>query len=196
LRRMLEPDVGLFCVAMWLVHLSAGAFYSFYPIYLSREIEVGNQWLGPISTVGVVIEVFFMLGFGWLLRRFGLKWLMVLGVGSVALRMALLAFVPTLGVAVGTQVLHGLMVVVVHVAPPVYLNHRAEPAYRNSIQGLYAMLVFGTGRITGNVVAGVISEGSESGTLAVFGWAAVAAGVSAVLFAVAFKDRGCGEMEG
>ncbi len=188
-RRMLQPDIALFCVALWLVHLAAGAFYSFYPIYLSRDIGVGNQWLGPISAVGVVIEVFFMLGFGWLLMRFGLKWLMAIGTATVALRMALLAFVPTLTVAVGTQALHGLMVLVIHVAPPVYLNHRAEPAFRNSIQGLYAMVVFGTGRIVGVVLAGHISQASDSGTLAVFAWSALAAGLSAVLFAVAFRDR-------
>lgn len=189
LRRMLQRDVLLFCVAMWLVQVSAGAYYSFYPIYLTREIGVGNQWLGPISTAGVLLEVLYMLAFGWLLKRFGLKWLMTIGVAAVAVRMALLAWMPTLTVAVGTQVFHGLMVLVVHVAPPVYLNHRAEPAYRNSIQALFVMLVFGTGRITGSLLSGLISQSSESGTLAVFGWAAVAAGLSAVLFAVAFKDR-------
>ncbi len=188
-RRMLQPDVALFCVAMWLVHLSVGAFYAFYPIYLTREIGVGNQWLGPISTVGVLIEVFFMLAFGWLLKRFGLKWLMTIGVSVVAVRMALLAFAPNLAVAVGTQGFHGLMVLVVHVAPPVYLNHRAEPAYRNSIQGLYAMVVFGTGRIAGTLLAGLVADSSGTGTLAVFAWSAAAAGVSALLFAVAFKDR-------
>jgi len=189
LRRMLQPDIALFCVALWLVQLSAGSFYSFYPIYLNREIGVGNQWLGPISAVGVLLEVLHMLAFGWLIKRFGLKWLMTIGVTAVAVRMALLAFVPTLAVAVGTQGFHGLMVLVVHVAPPVYLNHRAEPAYRNSIQGLYAMMVFGTGRIAGSLLAGQIAEGSASGTRAVFSSAAAAAGVLALLFAFAFKDR-------
>jgi MFS transporter, PPP family, 3-phenylpropionic acid transporter len=192
LRRMLQPDMALFCLAMWLVQVSAGAYYSFYPIYLTREIDLGNQWLGPISTVGVLLEVGYILAFAWLLKRFGLRWLMTIGVMAVTVRMALLAWVPTLTVAVGTQVIHGLMVLVVHVAPPVYLNHRAEPAYRNSIQALFVMLVYGTGRIAGSLLGGLISESSESGVLAVFGWAAVAAGLSAVLFAVAFKDRGEG----
>jgi len=143
-RLMLQPDVLLFCIASWLVQLSAGAFYAFYPIYLDQDIGVGTQWLGPISSVGVSLEIFYMLAFGWLLKRLGLKWLMVIGTASIALRMGLLAMFPDLGIAVGTQVFHGLMVLVIHVAPPVYLNHRAGPAFRNSIQGLYAMLVFGS----------------------------------------------------
>lgn len=192
-RCMLQPDVLLFCVASWLLQLSAGAFYAFYPIYLNQDIGVAQQWLGPISSVGVSLEVVYMLGFGLLLKRLGIKWMMAIGAATIALRMALLAFVPNLGVAVGTQVFHGMMVLAIHVAPPVYLNHRAGPAFRNSIQGLYAMVVFGTGRIVGCILAGHIAEGS--GTLAVFGWSAAAAGVSAVLFAVAFKDRSHTPME-
>lgn len=188
-RRMLQPDIALFCAAMWLVHLTAGAYYAFYPIYLKRDIGVSEQWIGPIFAVGVSLEVLYMLGFGRLLKWLGLRQLMAIGVGAVAVRMALLAFVPTLAVAVGTQVLHGLMVLVIHVAPPIYLNHRAEPAYRNSIQALFAMLVFGTGRIAGTLLAGWVAQVSASGVLAVFGWSAVVAGVSALLFAVAFRDR-------
>jgi MFS transporter, PPP family, 3-phenylpropionic acid transporter len=186
-RLMLKPDVLMFCLATWLVQLSAGAFYAFYPIYLDKNIGVGTQWLGPISSVGVALEIVYMLAFGWLIKRLGLKWLMVIGTASIALRMGLLAMFPNLGIAVWTQVFHGLMVLAIHVAPPVYLNHRAGPAFRNSIQGLYAMLVFGTGRIVGCIAAGYIAEGS--GTLAVFGWSAAAAGLSALLFAIAFKDR-------
>jgi len=189
-RLMLQPDVLLFCIASWLVQLSAGAFYAFYPIYLTDDIGVTKQWLGPISSVGVSLEILYMLGFGWLLKRLGLKWMMVLGTATIALRMGSLAMFPNLGIAVGTQVIHGLMVLVIHVAPPVYLNHRAGPAFRNSIQGLYAMLVFGTGRIVGCILAGQIAERSQSGTLTVFGWSAAAAGLSALLFTVAFKDRG------
>jgi MFS transporter, PPP family, 3-phenylpropionic acid transporter len=189
LRRMLQPDLLLFCVASWLLQLSAGAFYAFYPIYLDQVIQLDKQWLGPISSIGVSLEIVYMLGFGWLLRRLGIKWMMAIGAATIALRMALLAFVPDLGVAVGTQVLHGMMVLAIHVTPPVYLNHRAGPAFRNSIQGLYAMAVFGTGRIVGCILAGQIAQGSASGTLAVFGWSAAAAGLSALLFAFAFKDR-------
>ncbi len=195
LRCMLQRDVLLFCVAGWLLQLAAGAFYAFYPIYLVQDIGVDKQWLGPISSVGVSLEIVYMLGFGWLLKRLGLRRLMAIGAAAIAVRMALLAFVPSVGVAVGTQVLHGMMVLVIHVAPPVYLNHRAGPAFRNSIQGLYAMVVFGTGRIVGCILAGHVAEGSATGTLAVFGWSAAAAGVSVVLFAVVFRDRSQAPMD-
>jgi PPP family 3-phenylpropionic acid transporter len=189
LRCMLSPDVALFCGAMWLIQVATATYYTFYPLYLTREIGVGDQWLGLISSVGVVFEIGYVLSFGWLLRKLGVRGVMVLGACAVFARMALLACVPTLGVAVGTQLLHGLTVLALFVMPPLYLNHRAEPSFRNSIQGLYAMLVLGTGRITGNVVAGQIAEAWDGDVLRVFALAAGAAAVAVLIFAVFFRDR-------
>jgi len=185
-RRMLRPQLLLFALGMWLVHLAIGGYYTFYPVYLTRGIGLGEEWLGLIANLGVGIEVFFMLGFGWLVHRIGLRGLMTLGAVSIALRLALLAAWPTVTVAVGTQLLHGLTVLVVHVAPPVYINHYAEPRFRNSMQGFYAMAVYGTGRITGNVLAGQVAELS---LLWVFGWGALLTLVAIPLFVLAFRGE-------
>jgi MFS family permease len=39
-----------------------------------------------------------------------------------------------------------------------YLNTHAEEGYRNSIQGLYTMLVAGVFSIAGNIAAGYLAE--------------------------------------
>jgi len=184
-RAMLEPHVLVFCVAMLLLHMAITAYYSFYPVYLTRRVGVGAEWVGLISNLGVVIEIGFMLGFGWLMRSLGLKKLMVIGAASMAVRFALLGYFPGVGVAVGTQVFHGIMVLIMHVAPPIYLNHRAAEGCRNSIQGLYAMVVYGIGRIAGSLIAGWIADVSLT---AVFLYAAVLALAATGLFAFAFAD--------
>ena len=92
-------------------------------------------------------------------------------------------------VAVGTQLLHGLTVLALFVLPPLYLNHRAEPAFRNSMQGLYAMLVFGSGRIVGNIFAGQVSTMFDGDILKVFGIATGIAAGAFVLHALFFRDR-------
>ncbi len=195
LRRMMQPDILVFCISLWLMQLAVGAYYSFYPIYMTRQIGVRDAWLGPISSVGVVLEVFFILLFGWMIKRFGLKRLMTACLLLIVVRMALLAFVPNLAVAVGTQVLHGMMVLAMHVAPPLYLNHRAQPAFRNSMQSLYTMLVYGSGRIVGSLLGGVVAQNSAGGVLSVFAWATLIAAVSFVLFAIGFRDHTTDRME-
>jgi len=183
---MLEPHVLVFCIAMALVHMAAASYYQLYPLHLTDNLGIGKQWVGLIANIGVVVEIAFMLGFGWLTAKLTLRGLMIAGVGCIALRFVLLALVPTPAIAIGTQVLHGMMVLVLHVAPPIYLNGRARDAYRNSIQGMYAMLVSGAARIIGSAVAGIIAERSIGMAFA------VAAGLCVIatgLFWFAFREE-------
>lgn len=194
LRCLLQPDLALFCAAMWLTQAATAAYYTFYPLYLTRIIGVQDQWLGLISAVGVVFEIGYVLAFGWLLKKLGVRWLLILGVTGVGLRLVLLWAFPTLTVAVGTQLLHGLTVLAIFVLPPLYLNHRAEPRFLNSMQGLYAMIVFGTGRIAGNIFAGQIAEAFDGNILMVFAWSSGFAGAAILLFVLFFRDRSGSEI--
>ncbi len=181
-RTLLAPRVLGFCVAMWILHLASSAYYAFYPLYLTETVGLAPKWVGLIATGGVAIEVFFMLGFGRMLRRFGLRKLMIVGAGAMVLRFGLMAVFVNAPVAIGTQVLHGIMVLAVHVAPPVYFNHHADDRFRHSIQGLYAMTVYGTGRIVGNVLAGYVAAVSLTTLMA---YSAALSAAALILFAIA-----------
>ncbi|MFW5681496.1 MAG: MFS transporter [Phycisphaeraceae bacterium] len=189
---VMRSDALVFALAMWLLYMSMSAYYTFYPILITRSPEsfgagIDAKWIGLIANVGVMVEVPFMLAFGWLLAKLGLRWFMTLGAAAMALRMGLLWLVPTASVAVGTQALHGMMVLVLHVAPPVFFNRFATERYRSSIQGLYAVAIMGTGRIVGNVTAGEVADVSLRGA---FLYATLMAVAAAALFALAFRPRG------
>jgi MFS transporter, PPP family, 3-phenylpropionic acid transporter len=185
-RALREPHVLVFCVAMALVHMASTGYYQFYPVYLTDVMHIEKRWVGLIANIGVVVEIFFMLGFGWLSAKLTLRGLMIAGVASLALRFVLLAFVPTYTVAIGTQLLHGMTVLVLHVAPPIFLNGRAGDAYRSSIQGLYAMTFAGGGRIIGSVLTGRVAQYSLSANFAACaGLCVIAAG----LFYFAFNEE-------
>ena len=192
LRSVMRPDALVFAAAMWLLYMSMSAYYTFYPILLTRSPEgfgagIDAKWIGLIANVGVMVELPFMLAFGWLLAKLGLRWLMAAGAAAIALRTGLLWAVPVPAVAVGTQSLHGMMVLVLHVAPPVFFNRFAAERYRSSVQGLYAVAIMGTGRIVGNVTAGEVAEVSLRGA---FLYATLMAVAAAGLFACAFRPRG------
>ena len=171
-----DPVMLAYWAAMWLLAAVSGSYYSFYPLYLTEAVEIGAQWVGLISNIGVLVELCFMLAFGWGVRRFGLKAVVLAGVAAVLVRMVLLAAFPTPAVAIGTQAFHGLMVLLLFVTPPVFLNARAGDAFRSSIQGLFAMLVFGTGRMTGTFASGWIAE--ANGYPAIYAVSAVAAALA------------------
>ena len=183
LKAITQRQVLIFCVAMWLVHFAAGLYYGFTPIYLKDDLGLAEKWLGVITNLGVFGEIFFMLAFGFLMMRFGLRWMMILGVACIAVRLMLLAAIPTVETAVITQVFHGMQVLILHVAPPMFLNSRADDHFRASIQGVYAMLVMGTARLSSGFIGGAIAEHSVIQTLAV---GACTSAVAAVLLIALF----------
>lgn len=148
----------VFCICLFVAHLGNSAYYGFYSIYLTREVGFSDQWVGPITMLGVVLELGVMASVGWLVRGLGLKGVLLLGLSVMAARFAILGLFPVKHVAVWTQVMHGITVVAIYVVPPIYLNELAGDHFRSSIQGLYAMAVFGPSRIVGNVVGGELSE--------------------------------------
>lgn len=147
-----------FCVAMFLAHGATTAYMAFYPIYLTRTIGFSDQVAGLVFNIGAFLEIFFLLGLGWAMRKFGLKWILIIGMASTTLRMLTLAAFPTPEAAILTQILHGPIIIAIHVGPVLYLNSIAGDRFRNSIQGLFTMVIVGAPRIIASLWAGSMAE--------------------------------------
>ncbi|MFG0249679.1 MAG: MFS transporter [Phycisphaeraceae bacterium JB051] len=158
LTAMRQKHVLYFCAGLWLMHNVSAAFYAFHPVWLRDVVMLDDKWVGLMANLGVTVEIFFMLAFGFMLHHLGLRKLMVIGMLLTAVRMAILAFTSSLPLVVFSQFFHGMMVLIVHVAPPVFLNANARQSFRSSIQGLFAMGIAGTGRVVGNLVAGYLAQ--------------------------------------
>ncbi len=155
---LLQPHLACFCLGVGFVVLTNMAFYGFYPLYLTDEVQIEEKWVGPISSLGVGLEILYMLNLDRLRKRFGLEGIVILGGLAAIFRLGCLAFLPTPFFAVFFQVFHGLTVLGFLVVPVMYLNEHADEGYRNSIQGLYFMVVAGLFSIAGNVIAGELAE--------------------------------------
>ncbi len=81
---MLEPHLLVYCIGMFLANMAMYAYYTYYPIYLTDQAHIGPQWVGLIANLGVVGEIFYMMGFGWLERTLGFKRLLAIGITGVA----------------------------------------------------------------------------------------------------------------
>ena len=172
----------LFCICLFIAHVGNSAYYGFYSIYLTDTVNFSEAWVGPITMLGVVLELGVMTTTGLLSAKFGLKWLIVAGLSLMVLRFALLGLFPNQHVAVWTQVLHGSTVVAIYVVPPIYLNALAGDHFRSSIQGLYAMTVFGPSRIVGNVLGGELADQSLPMMFNIFSITTLVAVIGLVIF--------------
>lgn len=155
-RTLSGPRTFAFIGSLFLMFMAIAVFYTFYPRYL-QELGIDTRWLGLIVNIGVVVELGFMAGSGWLLRGIGLRGMMLMGALCMVVRLGLLWAVPSVPVALLTQVLHGPIVLSLYVVPPMYLNHKAAPQFRNSIQGLSSLLCYGIARLLGSVLAGYVA---------------------------------------
>lgn len=174
------------CIASFLLQMAAACYYSFYPVYLTKGLGISKEWSAMIMNIGVLGEILFMLAFGRLMAYFGPRRFLLIGTAVILMRMTLLAAVANPYVAIGTQVCHGAMVLVLQVGPIVLLNSMGEARFRHSLQGLFAMLVIGGGRIVGNFAAGPIAR---YGYNAAYWWAAGLVLVAGLLLAVGYHPQ-------
>lgn len=157
-RVLAQPRVALLCLGLALMVVTNTAYYGFYPLYLTEQVGVAPRWVGAIAALGVTLEIGYMLALERLRARLGLPGLILLGAACNLARLTLLAFFPNAPFAIGLQALHGLTVIGVLIAPAMYLNQLAPDHCRNSVQGLYVMLVVGAFAILGNLLSGRIAE--------------------------------------
>ncbi|CAA9417156.1 MAG: hypothetical protein AVDCRST_MAG64-3076 [uncultured Phycisphaerae bacterium] len=183
-RTLLRPNLLVFCAALFLAQMASTAMAAFYPVYLTERVGIAVEWVGLIAQVGVVVEVFFVWGFGWVADRLGTKGVLVAGLACVAVRLALMAAFATVPVAVGTQLFHGIHVLMMGVMPQTFLDRHAADDCRHSIQGVYVMLM-GVGKAAGSLAAGPVAAHSLQ---AVFGYGAALCAVAAGLALAAFRE--------
>lgn len=183
---LLLPHMRIFCLAMFIFFLGASAFGSFYPLYLVEVVGVEEQWVGLIFNFGVVIEIGFLLSLGWIQSRLGFRKIMIYGTLCFILQMLILGLYPNVIMAIVAQSLHGMIILALFISPIMYLNRQSGDRFRNSIQGLYTMLIVGLSRIIGIVAAGQLAD--HNLRLLPFLAAALAV-VTWLLFLFAFRDQ-------
>jgi PPP family 3-phenylpropionic acid transporter len=183
-RTLLRPNLLVFVVALLLLQVATSAHSGFYPIYLTERVKLDPKWIGPASILSVFVEMFFVFGSAKLMRRFGVKTLLVTAMVCTAARLGILASTSNAWTALGTQVFHGIFLIATGVIPPMVLNEAAEDRFRHSMQGLYVM-IGGGGRALANLVAGQVEAWSLPGLF----WIAAAISLAAgLLILLAFRE--------
>lgn len=154
---LLHPQLLAFIIPMLMVTMASTTLYAFYPQHL-KNLGVPKQWVGLAMSIGVIVEIPFVLYSGWFIKRLGTRGVMLLGTGCMVIRYALLGFCPILWIALLTQFCHGPIVLAMYIIPQTYINRKADKDCRNSIQGLYVMICSGLGRLVGSSLAGYYAD--------------------------------------
>jgi nucleoside transporter len=153
-----EPSFAVFFGVSFLITIALAFYYSFTALFLERRIGVRPQNVGPLMTIGQWMEIIFMLLLPWFLERFGMKWVLAMGMGAWAVRYALFAIgSPFLLVLLGIA-LHGICFDFFFAAGFIHVEQSAAKEISNSAQSLFAVLTYGLGMYLGTEAAGRLNH--------------------------------------
>ncbi len=168
LDRLFSPEGRWLAIGLFFAFLGASTYYAFIANYFDEAIGIPKEWIGLIINFGVLLEIGYTLRMPWMQRTFGLKRIISVGLALMGTRMLLLALFPHPAVAVLTQIFHGIEVLALFVATPIFINRLAGDEFRNSMQGVFTMAVGGVARVLGGIMAGwiMMNGGLKAGLFA------------------------------
>ena len=121
--------------------------------FLRNPINMPDNWIAAITTIGQVAEIVTMVILGSVLKKIGWKWTMILGILGHCLRFATFAFFDKpeyQGLIVAVQVLHGICYAFFFATLYIFVDAVFPKDIRTSAQGLFNLLVLGAGLVIAN----------------------------------------------
>jgi nucleoside transporter len=121
--------------------------------FLKNPINMPDNWIAAITTIGQVAEIATMVILGTVLKKIGWKWTMIVGILGHCLRFATFAFFDKpeyQAIIVAVQVLHGICYAFFFATLYIFVDAVFPKDIRTSAQGLFNLLVLGVGLVIAN----------------------------------------------
>jgi nucleoside transporter len=158
LKLVQDRSFAVFVIGSFLICIPLQFYYAFANAFLS---EIGVASPTSKMTLGQWSEIFFMLVMPWFFTRFGVKWMLIIGMMAWTARYALFAYGdngPLVWMLYIGILLHGICYDFFFVAGQIYTDEKAPIQIRAAAQGFIAFVTLGFGMFIGSWLSGVIVE--------------------------------------
>ncbi|MES2057328.1 MAG: MFS transporter [Pseudomonadota bacterium] len=194
----------VFICAMFVIMLPK-TFYDTYANAFFSEKNLTIDLFGwhleatAIQTAGQMFETLFLITLPLLLLRFGIKWVLVVGMAAWSVRFLAFgwgyegaqAIVPLMLFGI---IIHGICYDFVFVSSQIYVDRKFDLSARSRAQAFLALVTQGIGTVIGSNVAGWIYVANTHSTTdhdwrAIWLIPAVVAAAAAIVFALTFHEQ-------
>lgn len=117
--------------------------------FLIKQVGVPAQWVMPVMSIGQVAEIGTMAVLGYVLKTFGWRTTMILGILGHTARFGVFAFYPEPLPAILINVLHGICYAFFFATVYIFVDEYFPKDARASAQGLFNFLIIGFGPLVG-----------------------------------------------
>ncbi|MGL4424457.1 MAG: MFS transporter, partial [Gemmataceae bacterium] len=163
-------------------------------------VDIPSNWVAPVMKIGQIAEIFTMLILGAVLKTFGWRITMTLGVFGHAIRFMVFAYYPEQVPAIAINVIHGICYAFFFATVYIFVDEYFPKDIRSSAQGLFNVLILGVGPFVANFICGELKKqygvGKTINYSPVFQYSMFAALIGAILLLFFFHPKKPAEAKG
>ena len=157
-RQLMQPAILVFFLTCLLLHLSHGAYYTYYSIYL-ETFGHSKAYIGLLWSLGVVAEVILFIYMHRWLKCSSVVSIMFVSLALTALRWWLIAwYADNEAILIFAQLLHALSFGAMHAAAIHFVHKSFERQFQGRAQALYSSFGFGLGGAIGALLSGYLVD--------------------------------------
>lgn len=177
-----RPAFAVTIACTFVAQAAMAAHYFYFSKFMMHDYGIARSHLTFFWAFGSVFEVVMLTQAGRLIRRFGTKPVLAVGMAGIALRLGVYALVPAWPIIFVVQGLHAFTFGAVHASSVTFVNYAAPSKWRASAQTLFEGITIGLGMAVGAWIAGEIAESWNYTTL--FACASAAAALACIVYTV------------
>lgn len=119
--------------------------------FFEAVVGVRKAYLGWVLGIGQASEISFLLVLGYVIKRFGYKWVLVIGCLGYAARFGIFAIGQPAPLVIASQALHGLCYGCFFAGSFLLVEKLADEDIRHSAQTVFGIIILGLGPIMAGV---------------------------------------------
>jgi len=153
-----HPFVAILFVVTFIDAAVHQSFFYWTARFLKTDVGIPANWVTPVMKIGQIAEILTMLTLGYVLKTFGWRLTMIVGILGHSARFAVFAFYPEKEAAILINVLHGICYAFFFATVYIFVDEFFPKDVRSSAQGLFNVLILGIAPFAANALCGKLGQ--------------------------------------